>query len=99
MEKMCKELRLRGGFVAEFFELESPIRQVRDQASYCQREIGIPFRNSISNGAYREVEYMEMQFFPSLIWISELSIINTTPSTGKKTATLYGNQELEGLES
>ncbi|CAO3678277.1 unnamed protein product [Umbelopsis ramanniana] len=31
MENMCKELRLRGGFVAEFFELESPIRQDRDQ--------------------------------------------------------------------
>jgi hypothetical protein len=33
MENMCKELRLRGGFVAEFFELESPIRQDRDQVS------------------------------------------------------------------
>ncbi|KAI9286793.1 hypothetical protein BC943DRAFT_214300 [Umbelopsis sp. AD052] len=31
MVKMCKELRLKGGFVAEFFELESPIRQDRDQ--------------------------------------------------------------------
>jgi hypothetical protein len=31
MERMCKEINFRGGFVAEFFELESPIRQPRDQ--------------------------------------------------------------------
>jgi hypothetical protein len=31
LENICKALSWRGGFVAEFFEVESPIRQVRDQ--------------------------------------------------------------------
>lgn len=31
MEELCKALKVKGGFVCEFLEIDSPIRQPRDE--------------------------------------------------------------------
>lgn len=33
MKELCKALKVKGGFVCEFLEIDSPIRQPRDEVS------------------------------------------------------------------
>lgn len=84
MESICKALGWKGGFVAEFFEVESPIRQPRDQVGYLSARCINCKAFPCTDISQREEVYTETQYFQSTVLISVSFIINITHSSGKE---------------